>query len=123
MNKLYDFIMVGLGGAAGSMMRYGVTLLFAALGWPGTVATMAVNLTGSFAIGFLSASLSDSSALLLLTVGLCGGFTTFSTFSVQSVRLFQDGKFLPLIFYVAGTVTLCVMLAWLGYSIARKLIV
>ena len=91
MNKLYDFIMVGLGGAAGSMMRYGITLLFAALGWSNNMATMAVNLTDSFAIGFLS------------------------------VRLFQDGKFLPLIFYVAGTVVLCVMLAFSGNLLGKKL--
>ena len=51
--------------------------------------------------------------MIFLTVGLCGGFAIFSTFSMQSVRLFHDGEFLPLILYVAGTVVLCVMFAWL----------
>ena len=120
MEKIYDFLIVGLGGAAGSMMRYGVTLLFAALGWPGTFATMSVSIAGSFVIGCLTACLTDSSALLFLTIGLCGGFTTFSTFSMQSVRLFQDGKFFPLILYVAGTVVLCIVLACLGYILGKN---
>ena len=115
MEKIYDFLIVGLGGAAGSMMRYGVTL-----GWPGTFATMSVNIAGSFVIGCLTAFLTDSSALLFLTIGLCGGFTTFSTFSMQSVRLFQDGKFFPLILYVAGTVVLCIVLACLGYILGKN---
>ena len=99
MEKLVNFLAVGLGGAIGSMMRYGITLMCAALSWSGNIGTMMVNVIGSFAIGFLSGSVKEGTLLLLLTVGLCGGFTTFSTFSLQSVRLFQDGKIGALVLY------------------------
>ncbi|MCQ2142250.1 MAG: fluoride efflux transporter CrcB [Bacteroidales bacterium] len=123
MEKLANFLAVGLGGAIGSMMRYGITLMCAALSWSGNIGTMMVNVIGSFAIGFLSGSVKEGTLLLLLTVGLCGGFTTFSTFSLQSVRLFQDGKIGALVLYVLGSVILCILAAALGYFLAgRKLL-
>lgn len=120
MEKLVNFLMVGLGGALGSMLRYGVTLLFSALNWSGNLATLAVNVAGSFAIGYLTGSVKPGTLLLLLTVGLCGGFTTFSTFSLQSVRLFQDGKIGAAALYIAGTLLLCVLFAALGWWLADR---
>ena len=121
MDRLYNFLMVGLGGAAGSMLRYVVTLLFSTLGWNGNLATAVVNVIGSFIIGYLMEGVTDAAALLMLVVGFCGGFTTFSTFSMQSVRLFQEGKFLPLAIYVAGTVILCILFAAAGCFLAKKM--
>lgn len=117
--KLLGFLAVGLGGALGSMMRYGITLISAAAGISGIGATLAVNALGSFLIGLFSGLCTDSTALLLLTVGLCGGFTTYSTFALQNVKLFQEGKPLMAVLYVIGTVVSCVLLAWLGNRIAK----
>lgn len=116
MEKFLNILTVGLGGALGSMLRYGVTLLFAALGWSGNLAIVLVNALGSFAIGYLSGAVKGSTLILLLTVGVCGGFTTFSTYSMQSVRLLQEGRILPLILYVAGTVIVCILMAWVGFK-------
>ena len=118
MEKLINVLIVGLGGALGSMLRYGVTLLFAALDWSGYLAIMLVNALGSLAIGYLSGSVKDSALLLLLTVGACGGFTTFSTFSMQSVKMLQEGRIMPLLLYTLGTVVICVLMAWIGFRLA-----
>lgn len=120
MEKLVNFLMVGLGGAAGSMLRYGVTLLCSTMNLTGTVATFSVNMLGSFLIGILTGCCREGAILLLLTVGFCGGFTTFSTFSVQNVKLLQDGKLGLAAVYIAATVIVCVLMAWLGYRIGQS---
>ena len=120
MDKIVNFLMVGLGGAAGSILRYGMTLLCSALGLSGNVATFAVNTLGSFLIGLFTGSCREGSLLLLLTVGLCGGFTTFSTFSMQNVRMLQDGKVGMAAIYIIATVIVCVAMAWLGYRLGQS---
>ena len=120
MEKIVSFIMVGLGGAAGSMLRYGMTLLCSALNLSGNVATFGVNILGSFLIGLFTGCCSEGSLLLLLAVGLCGGFTTFSTFSMQNVRLLQDGRIGLAAIYIIATVALCVAMAWLGYRLGQS---
>lgn len=114
-----NFLMVGLGGALGSMLRYAVTLLFAAAGWSGNLGIMLVNALGSFAIGYLTGAVKDNVLLLLLTVGVCGGFTTFSTFSMQSVRLLQDGRVLQFGLYAVLSVIICISMAWLGCKLFK----
>lgn len=125
MDKVMNFVMVALGGALGSMLRYAATLGMQALGSAskatlGIVATFAVNAVGSFAIGYLTAAVKDNTLMLLLTVGLCGGFTTFSTFSLQSFRLFQEGRFLEFCFYILASVLLCIALAGLGFHLGAQ---
>lgn len=119
MEKIVNFLFVGLGGALGSMLRYGVTLLCAAFNLSGNSATFAVNILGSFLIGLFTGLCKDGSMFLLLTVGLCGGFTTFSTFSMQNVRMLQDGKIGMAAIYIAATVLSCIIMAWLGYRLGR----
>lgn len=121
MDKAINFLLVGLGGALGSMLRYGMTLLCAALNLSGNVATFGVNILGSFLIGLLTGCCKDGHLLLLLTVGLCGGFTTFSTFSMQNVQLLQEGKIGLAAIYIIATVVTCVVMAWLGYKIGQGL--
>ncbi len=120
MDKIVNFIFVGLGGAAGSMLRYAVTLLGAAAGISRTVATFAVNVLGSFLIGLFTGCCREGSLLLLLTVGLCGGFTTFSTFSLQNVRMLQDGKIGMAAVYILSSLIVCILAAWLGYRLGQS---
>lgn len=119
MDKLIKILVAGLGGAAGSMLRYGITLLGQALDLSGNIATFSVNILGSFLIGLFSGCCKDATLLLLLTVGLCGGFTTFSTFSMQNVRMLQEGKIGLAAVYIIATVTVCIFMAWLGYRLGQ----
>ena len=120
MVKLVNFLMVGLGGAAGSMLRYVVTMLGSALGISGNTATFFANTLGSFLIGLLTGCCRQETLLLLLTVGLCGGFTTFSTFSMQSVTLLERGRYGMAAVYIAGTLLLCLLCCWVGYRLGTK---
>lgn len=58
---------------------------------------------------------------MMATVGLCGGFTTFSTFSVQTVNLIQEGKWGNAAIYILGTLIVCFLLAWTGCLVGQKL--
>lgn len=103
MNNLLNFLTVGAGGAIGAMLRYGLTLLLT--GQP-LIATLTANVAGSFLIGLAMGS-AQGRVLLFLTVGLCGGFTTFSTFSAQTLNLIQSGSYLSALGYAAASVILC----------------
>lgn len=116
-----NFLAVGLGGAFGAMLRYGMTLLGNHIGWSSNLSTFAVNVLGSFVIGVLTLSCEQGTWLLLATVGICGGFTTFSTFSNQTVNLLQQGKLGPALIYALGTLVVCVLAAWLGCMLGQKL--
>ena len=118
---LKNFLLVGLGGAAGSMLRYGAGLLVKYCGWGGEWATWAVNFLGSLLIGILWAWCPSGSRNLLWVVGLCGGFTTFSTFSLQSVSLLADGKTFWAILYLLGHVLLCLAATWIGLGMGQKI--
>lgn len=106
---LIQFIMVGLGGALGSMLRYLISLIPVNNTFP--FLTLITNLLGALLIGFI-VGLSDNlfiskKFLLFLKTGVCGGFTTFSTFSLEAVQLFQRGEpFLGTI-YAILSVILC----------------
>lgn len=116
-----NFLVVGIGGAAGAMLRYGMTVLGALLHWSGNLPTFIVNVVGSFAMGLLMGGCQQGSWQLMATVGICGGFTTFSTFSMQSVTLMQAGKYGQAAVYVFGTLVACFVIAAAGYWIGQKL--
>ena len=120
-----NILLVGLGGLIGSIARYLVAVLFAgqfASSFP--FATFAVNIVGCFLIGILFA-LSDRGNFLspewriFLTTGFCGGFTTFSAFSLESIRLVQNGEFLYLSLYVILSVVLGLAATYLGILLVR----
>lgn len=111
---LKNFLFIGLGGAVGAMLRYGMTVLSLCLHWPYGMSTFIVNVLGSFAMGLLVSGCEQGSLLMMATVGLCGGFTTFSTFSLQSVGLIQEGKWAQAALYIAGTLAFCLLMTWLG---------
>ncbi|MEO8062211.1 MAG: CrcB family protein [Pseudomonadota bacterium] len=119
-----NWLFVALGGAAGSVARYGAYRLWpvAAGGWP--VATIVVNLLGSFAIGLLYMYVSArgagaENARLFWMVGVLGGFTTYSAFALETALL---GFSLLSAAYVAATVVGCVLAAVAGIKIATLLI-
>ncbi len=118
---LKNFIFVGLGGAVGSMLRYAVTLLATAMQISTNWATVAVNVVGSFLIGLFLSMCGTGSWMLLLTVGLCGGFTTFSTFSSQSLTLLQNGQYGAGLAYVFGTLVLCLLFVWCGMALGARI--
>lgn len=123
------YVWVALGGAAGSVARYACSA--AALRWLGMGfpwGTLLVNVTGSFAIGILaSLATSDGRPLLgpdaraLVLVGVLGGFTTFSSFSLETLNLVRTGALGAALLNVAGSVALCLAGVWLGFVTAGLL--
>ena len=111
---LKNFLAAGAGGALGAMLRYGMTVLGAHLHWSSNLPTFLVNIIGSFIMGMLVSSCEQGTWLLMATVGICGGFTTFSTFSMQSVNMLQEGKWGQAAIYIFGTLAVCLLVAWLG---------
>lgn len=106
-------IVVGLGGFLGSVLRYLLGLVPVKFSGDFTANTLIINLIGAFLIGIIaavSAETGDANArfVLFLKVGLCGGFTTFSTFSLECVQMFQSGKVLLGIAYIILSVLGCV---------------
>lgn len=118
MNSLVVFI----GGGLGSLMRYGVSLALGEMSFP--LATFAANIIGCFLIGaFGSASVRfawGETTRLLLMAGLCGGFTTFSTFSRESLALAQAGRWCAFVAYAVGSVSLGIAAVALGYWTAKQ---
>ena len=117
-----NFLWVFLGGGIGCVLRYAVGLCICAAAFPW--ATLAVNVGGSLAIGLFggwSERFGWSEAVrLALTVGFCGGFTTFSTFSKESFALVQSGRWCAFVAYVIGSMAIGLAAVALGYLIARQ---
>lgn len=115
---LKNLLLVGLGGGLGSMLRYSTSFAINSkyFPWP----TFAVNIIGSFIIGIVFAmSIKDEIFLnnwkLFLGTGICGGFTTFSAFSLENMGLLQSGKIGLAFTYMALSIVLGIAAAFLGY--------
>lgn len=105
--------LVGFGGAAGAALRYLVGETIAAESVP--VGTLTVNVVGSFALGLVTALAAPMEAALFFGTGMCGSFTTYSSFSVETVQLWEQGERITAIGYAAGTLLSCALavgLAW-----------
>ncbi len=113
---------IALGGAAGSVLR---ALVAYALPSRFPWATLLINAAGSFVIGWLMARLGapDSPDALrwraLLVTGFCGGFTTFSTFSWQTLQQALSGEWVAAMMNILLSVLLCLLAVWLGYRLSR----
>jgi CrcB protein len=119
------YLWVALGGALGSVLRYacagiGVRLFGATFPW----STLFVNVTGSFAIGLLAALATvDSKPLVtgdaraFLMIGVLGGFTTFSSFSLETLNLARTGQIAAAGWNVGGSMVLCLAGVWLGFVV------
>jgi fluoride exporter len=121
-----NWLAVGIGGAIGSVLRCeltGVWLTPASLDFPW--GTAAVNVTGSLALGFLGRYFAPPHAthpwFLFFTVGICGGYTTFSTFALDAFTLVERGASFRAVGYVALSVLASFLAVILGYTMARAL--
>ena len=120
-----NFLIVGLGGGAGSMLRYAVQRFFQAQGiatFP--TGTLMVNIAGCFLIGILwsiaSRSLTWNEEMkLLLMTGFCGGFTTFSAFTLEGIGLLKENKTALFVIYLTASVVGGLLATFIGIRIAK----
>ena len=118
------FLLIAVGGAAGSVFRYligGAVQRMSAGGFP--IGTMFVNVSGCFLIGvllrqFLNMQVSPELRAFLI-VGFCGGFTTFSTFSAETLGLIEGGEYGRATGYVILSVSLCLVATFAGMTAMR----
>lgn len=117
-------LMLGLfaaaGGAIGSATRFAIGMRFPYTADRLPLGTLLVNVTGSILIGLLIPALATRlEARTFLVAGVCGGYTTFSAFSIETVNLLQAGRLGLAFLYMAASLTLCLGGTWLGLTIAR----
>ena len=121
MNYLY----VSIGAAIGGVLRFGISkLIYKIFTNPFPTGTLVVNVVGSFLIGLIMFYLEPKEILtpgmrLLLTVGFCGGFTTFSTFSYETISLFRDSEIFLGSLNVLLNVFLCLIGVYLAYLLSK----
>jgi fluoride exporter len=119
---------VAIGSALGGVSRYllgGLVQRMLDTTFP--AGTLFVNISGSFLLGAILRYALDTPSLTpevraFLTIGFCGGYTTFSTFSYETVALLKDGEWTRAGFYVAASVLLSVLGTFLGFALARQVI-
>src|ERR1700681_696355 len=123
------YLYVFLGGGLGAMLRHGVNLLaarlFPALGFP--VATLTVNVTGSIVMGVLAAIFAFKGGgpqhwRLFLTTGILGGYTTFSSFSLDVALLYERGDLVSAALYILASVALSILGILLAMPITRQVL-
>jgi len=125
--KTLILVGVAIGGAIGSVLRY--LIQTHSLQWFGNsfpYGTLLVNVVGSLLIGFLSFILLERITVseevrFAILVGVLGGFTTFSTFSFETLNLIQQGNFISAMGNVLVSVSLCLFACFLGLSLARAI--
>ncbi|GAA5140484.1 fluoride efflux transporter CrcB [Nocardioides marinquilinus] len=112
--------LVLLGGFVGTLARYGVSLLLPVTGgWP--LGTLAVNLTGAFALAWLVTRFADDARLrLLLGTGVVSGYTTYSTLAVELERLLADGRAVTAVSYAVVSLVGGIGAAVLGHRLATR---
>jgi CrcB protein len=121
------WIAVAVGGAIGSMARFWVAGFMAELTGPRFPwGTLLINVSGSFIIGLVGGITLTPERVMIhpdirifLMTGFCGGFTTFSAFSLQTLELLQGGEIVPALGYAVGSVVLCVFGTWCGWLLGR----
>lgn len=119
---MMSFLFVALGGALGAMLRYAISLVPVRGTFP--ILTLITNILGAIAIGFivgLVSSKNDASANVTLfwKTGFCGGFTTFSTFSLEALQLFQKKQYGLGGLYIVLSCVACILGVWAGERLAN----
>ena len=118
-----SFLLVGFGGALGAMCRYFVGVIWKTNGFP--FSTLLINIIGSLIIGIVL-GLSEKNNLisdqlkLFLATGICGGFTTFSTFSVENMLLIKAGNYVTAAVYIFTSIVTCILATFVGFKIINN---
>tara|TARA_Y100000766_G_scaffold155699_1_gene133664 strand:- start:505 stop:879 length:375 start_codon:yes stop_codon:yes gene_type:complete len=120
-----EFLLVFIGGGLGSAIRF----LFNRLIPQGTFpySTLTVNMVGSFLIGMIIGYLISNNMLksdyyYFLVIGICGGLTTFSAFSLENLNLLKSNDLLNSILYILISVSFCIVLAYAGFTLINKIL-
>ncbi|NIQ96133.1 MAG: fluoride efflux transporter CrcB [Desulfuromonadales bacterium] len=122
-----QLIYIGVFGALGCVSRYALSgWVYSLVGRALPFGTLAVNVLGSFLLGLvmeegLRSSMLSGEVRMGITVGFMGGFTTFSTFSFETVRLLEEGSVMQAGANVVANVVVCIVFAFLGIFLARQL--
>ncbi len=122
-----NYILVFIGGGIGAAARYWMQgLIYGRIhsGFP--FGTLAVNVLGCFLIGILMTAMEERflvhpSLRIFLTIGILGGFTTFSSFSFETIQLFRDGELLFALANILVSIILCLTGTWLGVQLGKLL--
>jgi fluoride exporter len=127
MSKLVPFVLVGLGGMAGSLARYGFTLLFQRWAVTMPYGTFGANLAGCFVIGLITEGAVRGGAItpavrLLLATGFCGGLTTMSSFIYETGEFAQESEWWLGFLYFGGTLLGCMLAYAAAVVVVRMLI-
>jgi CrcB protein len=129
MEKLAVYLAVALGSALGGVSRFWLSGLAAQrFGETFPWGTLLVNVSGSFVIGLFAALTGPDGRWMVslrwgafFTAGLCGGYTTFSSFSLQTLKLAQEGQLLHALANVVASVGVCLLAVWLGHLMGQAL--
>lgn len=122
---LRQVLFVAVGSAIGGVARFLIGKgLYGLYPQPFPLPTLAINIAGSLLIGLLFGFASKSSSIppdimLMLTVGLCGGFTTFSAFSYENIVLMRSGAYTMVLVYITASVSMGILATWLGIELTR----
>jgi fluoride exporter len=126
---MWMYVWVAIGGAIGTVSRYwlsGVTARLVGETFPW--GTLVINVTGSFVIGFFATLTGPDGRLYVASegrqfviIGICGGYTTFSSFSLQTLNLINDGEWMLAGANVGFSVVLCLVAVWAGFAAANMI--
>jgi CrcB protein len=121
------YLVVAAGGALGAMARFGVYNAATLAGYSSYLATLAVNIAGALLIGALYVVVTERGGLQpygqhLLTIGFLGAFTTYSSYSLDALRMLEQGQMTSAVLYLLGTMLICLLATWLGLTVARSLL-
>jgi CrcB protein len=119
-----EILYVGAGSAIGGISRYlaskGITAIF---NYPFPLGTFLINVAGSLLIGYFmgqsAKGTTSEASLLFLTTGFCGGFTTFSAFSMENINMLRNGQYGLAITYIVGSVVIGLLACLLGYHFGK----
>lgn len=122
---MQQFFIVGIGSFLGGGLRYLISVFFNQKVNPDfPYATLSVNLFGCLLIGvfygLFEKSLINNDWKLFLTTGLCGGFTTFSAFSIESLQLIKQGNLIAMLIYILISIVIGITLTYAGYLMAKS---
>jgi fluoride exporter len=129
MKAMKAYVWIAIGSAIGGVARYWCSGVAARLiGETFPWGTLIVNVVGSFIIGFFATLtapdgrvFASSTTRQFVMVGLCGGYTTFSSFSLQTLNLMNDGEWLQVGANISASVVLCLLAVWIGHVLAMSL--